>query len=88
MLGDLTSAPTSSQQLLCLGRDLRRHHRSTARRTRRVERFHTPARYLLTLRMTLFLETPKARTISTWRHAPWQISWAVNIRKARRSLSA
>ena len=31
--------------------------------------------------MTLFFETPKARTISAWRQAPWQISWAVNIRK-------
>ena len=30
----------SPQQLLCLGRDLRRHHRSTACRTRRVERVH------------------------------------------------
>ena len=37
---------------------------------------------MLTLRMTLFFETPNARTISTWRQTPWQISWAVNIRKA------
>jgi hypothetical protein len=29
--------------------------------------------------MTLFFETPKARTISTWRQTAWQISWAVNI---------
>ena len=42
MLSDFSSAPANSQQLLCLGRDLRRHHRGTARRTRRVERFHTP----------------------------------------------
>ena len=34
--------------------------------------------------MTLFFETPKARMMSTWRQAPWQISWAVNIRKERR----
>ena len=87
MLGDFSSAPTSPQQLLCLGGDLRRHHRSTACRTRRVERFHAPGAILLTLRMTLFLETPKARTISTWRQAPWQISWAVNIRKEWRSVS-
>ena len=79
VLGDFSSAPTNPQQLLCLGGDLRRHHRSTACRTRCVERFHAPGRYLLTLRMTLFFETPKARTISTWRHAPTQISWAVSI---------
>ena len=40
LLGDFSWAPTSPQQLLCLGRDLRRHHRSTACRTRRVERVH------------------------------------------------
>ena len=50
--------------------------------------FTPPERYVLTLRMTRFFETPKARTISTWRHTPWQISWAVNIRKERRSFSA
>ena len=38
-------------------------------------------RYVLTLRMTQFFETPKVCAISTWRQAPWQISWAVNIRK-------
>jgi hypothetical protein len=32
-------------------------------------------------------ETPKARMMSTWRHAPRQISWAVNIRSERRSFS-
>ena len=47
-----------------------------------------PARYLATLRMTLLFETPKARTISAWWQAPWQISWAVNMPKERRSLSA
>ena len=40
MFGDFSSAPTKCQQLLCLGHDLRRHHRSTARRTRGVESFH------------------------------------------------
>ena len=40
LLGDFSWAPTCPQQLLCLGRDLRRHHRSTACRTRRVERVH------------------------------------------------
>ena len=43
---------------------------------------------LSTLRMTLFFDTPKARTISTWRHTPWQISWAVNIRNERWSFQA
>ena len=57
------------------------------RKRRGGECFHAPARYLLMLRMTLCLETPKARTISTWRQAPWQISWAVNIRKDWRSVS-
>ena len=38
--------------------------------------------------MTLFFDTPKARTTSAWRQAPWQISCAVNIRKARWSFSA
>ena len=47
MLGDFSSAPTNSQQLLCLGPDPRCHHRSTARRTRRVERFHTPGAILV-----------------------------------------
>ena len=87
VLGDFSSAPTSPQQLLYLGGDLRRDHRSAACRTRRVERFHAPVRYLLTLRMTLCFETPKVRTISTWRQALWQISWAVNIRKEWRSVS-
>ena len=47
VLGDFSSAPTNSQQLLCLGRDLRRHHRGTACRTRRVERFHAPSTILV-----------------------------------------
>ena len=47
LLGDFSSAPTNSQQLLCLGRDLRRQHRSTACRTRRVERFHAPGAILV-----------------------------------------
>ena len=47
VLGDFSSAPTSSQQLLCLGRDLRRQHRGTARRTRRVERLHAPGAILV-----------------------------------------
>ncbi len=47
VLGDFSSAPTGSQQLLCSGRDLRRHHRSTACRTRRVERFHAPGAILV-----------------------------------------
>ena len=47
MLGDLRSAPTSSQQLLRLGRDRRRHHRSTPCRTRRVERFHASGETLV-----------------------------------------
>ena len=47
VLGDFSSAPTSPQQLLGLGRDLRRHHRSTACRTRRVERFHAPGAILV-----------------------------------------
>jgi hypothetical protein len=45
------------------------------------------ARYFSTLRMMLFFETPKARTMSTWRHAPRQISCAENIREERRSFS-
>ena len=32
--------------------------------------------------MTQLFDTPKVRTISTWRQTPWQISWAVNIRNA------
>ena len=47
VLGDFSSAPTSPQQLLCLGGDLRRHHRSAACRTRRVERFHAPGAILV-----------------------------------------
>ena len=47
VLGDFSSAPTSPQQLLCLGGDLRRHHRSTACRTRCVERFHAPGTILV-----------------------------------------
>ena len=39
-LGDLFSAPTGAQQLLRLGSDLRRHHRSAACRASRVERCH------------------------------------------------
>jgi hypothetical protein len=40
LLGDSSAAPTNPQQLLCLGCNLRRHDRSAACRTRRVERFH------------------------------------------------
>ena len=47
VLGDFSSAPTSPQQLLYLGGDLRRHHRSAACRTRRVERFHAPGAILV-----------------------------------------
>ena len=47
MLGDFSSAPTNPQQLFCLGGDLRRHHRSAACRTRRVERFHAPGAILV-----------------------------------------
>ena len=47
VLGDFSSAPTNPQQLLCLGGDLRRHHRSTACRTRCVERFHAPGTILV-----------------------------------------
>ena len=47
VLGDFSSAPTSPQQLLCLGGDLRRHHGSAACRTRRVERFHAPGAILV-----------------------------------------
>ena len=39
-LGNLSWALACPQQLLCLGRDLRRHHRGAACRTRRVERVH------------------------------------------------
>jgi hypothetical protein len=46
-LGDFSSAPTNSQQLLCLGYNLRRHHRSAACRTRRVEGFHPPGAILV-----------------------------------------
>ena len=41
-LGDFPWAPTSREQLLCLGRDLRRDHRSSAWRARRVECCHAP----------------------------------------------
>ena len=59
------------------------------RRARGAKNARTPPiRYLSTLRMALFFDTPKARTISTWRHTPWQISWAVNIRNERWSFSA
>ena len=47
VLGDFSSAPTNPQQLLCLGGDLRRHHRSTACRTRCVKRFHAPGAILV-----------------------------------------
>src|SRR5208283_3889603 len=46
-LGDFSSAPTNPQKLLGLSPDLRRHHRGTARRTRRVERFHAPGAILV-----------------------------------------
>jgi hypothetical protein len=39
-LGDFPWAPTGPQQLLCLGRDLRRDHRGPAWCARRVERTH------------------------------------------------
>ena len=39
-LGDFPWAPTSPQQLLCLGRDLRRDHRGSAWCARRVECCH------------------------------------------------
>ena len=41
-IGDFPWTPTSPQQLLCLGRDLRRDHRGPAWCTRRVERSHAP----------------------------------------------
>ena len=40
MLGDLPRAPIRSQQLLCLGCDLRRQHRGAASRTTCVELSH------------------------------------------------
>ena len=39
--GDFSWAQTSPQQLLCLGRNIRRDHRGTTRCARRVERGHT-----------------------------------------------
>ena len=47
VLGDFSSAPAGRQQLLCSGRDLRRHHRGTASRTRRVERLHAAGAILV-----------------------------------------
>ena len=47
VLGDFSWTPTLSQELLCLGRDLRRQHRGAACRTRRVERFHAPGAILV-----------------------------------------
>ena len=47
LLGDFSWAPTRPQQLLRLGRDLRRQHRSSACRTRRVERFHAAGAILV-----------------------------------------
>src|SRR5271166_4590751 len=41
-LGDFAWAPTSPEQLLCLGCDLWCHHRRPTGRTRRVERPHAP----------------------------------------------
>ena len=46
-LGDFCSALASSQQLLRLGRDLRRQHRSAACRARREERFHASCAILV-----------------------------------------
>jgi hypothetical protein len=31
----------------------------------------------------LFFEMPKHRTMSTWRQAPWQISWACIVYDAQ-----
>ena len=42
MLGDVSPAPAGCEELLCPCRDLRRQHRGTARRARRVERRHVP----------------------------------------------
>ena len=47
MLGDFPWVPTHTQQLLCLGCDLRSHHRGAACRTRRVERFHATSTILV-----------------------------------------
>ena len=47
MLGDFPWVPTHIQQLLCLGCDLRRHHRSAVCRTRHVERFHATSAILV-----------------------------------------
>ena len=47
MLGDFPWVPTHIQQLLCLGCDLRRHHRGAACRTRHVERFHATSAILV-----------------------------------------
>src|SRR5260370_28550173 len=46
-LGDFFWAPTSPQQLLCLGHDFRRDHRGSAGCTRRVERCHAPGAILV-----------------------------------------
>ena len=45
--GDFPGAPTSPQQLLCLGCDLRRDHRGAASCTRRAERSHAPGAVLV-----------------------------------------
>ena len=45
------------------------------------------SRYFLTLRLTLFFETPNVWMISLGRQLPWHTNWALNIRNEARSSS-
>ena len=69
LLSDFSAAPTNPQQLLCLGCNLRRHHRSTTCHTRPVERFHASIAILTDATNDTVLRDAKIPRISTWRHA-------------------